>query len=31
MLRKAVENENESNIEPEWDDEDEVAKMFGMR
>lgn len=31
MLRKAVENENESNIEPEWDDEDEVAMMFGVR
>lgn len=31
MLRKAVENENESNIEPEWDDEDEVAMMFGLR
>ena len=31
MLRKAIENENESNIEPDWDDEDEVAMMFGLR
>ncbi len=31
MLRKAIENEKESDIEPEWDDEDEVAMMFGLR
>lgn len=31
MLRKAIENENESNIEPEWGDEDEIAMMFGLR
>lgn len=31
MLRKAIENEDESKIEPEWDDEDEVARMFGLK
>lgn len=31
MLRKAIENNDESNIKPEWDDEDEVAMMFGLR
>lgn len=31
MLRKAIENENESTIEPEWGDEDEIAMMFGLR
>lgn len=31
MLRKAVENENESNITPDWDSEDEVAIRFGLR
>lgn len=31
MLRKAVENESESNVEPEWDDEDEVARRFGLK
>lgn len=31
MLRKAVENENELNIQPEWENEDEVAMMFGLR
>ena len=31
MLRKAIENENESSIEPEWDNEDEIAMMFGLR
>lgn len=31
MLREAIENENESNIEHECDDEDEVAMMFGIR
>lgn len=31
MLRKAVENESDSKVEPEWDDEDEVARMFGLR
>lgn len=31
MLRKAIENENESSIEPEWGDEDEIAMMFGLR
>ena len=31
MLRKAVENDDEANITPEWDDEDEVALMFGLR
>lgn len=31
MLRKAMENESEAKIEPDWDDEDEVAMMFGLR
>lgn len=31
MLRKAIENDDELNITPEWDDEDEVAMMFGLR
>ena len=31
MLRKAIENNDDSNIKPEWDDEDEVAMMFGLR
>lgn len=31
MLRKAMENESEAKVEPDWDDEDEVAMMFGLR
>lgn len=31
MLRKAIENNDDSNIKPEWDDEDEVAMIFGLR
>ena len=31
MLRKAIENENESDITPDWDNEDEIAMMFGLR
>lgn len=31
MLRKAIENENESSITPDWDNEDEIAMMFGLR
>lgn len=31
MLREAVESDEHMSIEPEWDDEDEVALMFGLR
>ena len=31
QLREIIENENDVNIEPEWDDEDEIAKLFGIR
>ena len=31
ILDKAIENHDESNIKPEWADEDEVAMMFGLR
>lgn len=31
MLREAVESDEHMSIEPDWDDEDEVALMFGLR
>ena len=31
QLRLIIENENDVNIEPEWNNEDEIAKLFGIR
>ena len=31
MLRKAIENENDNGTKPAWTDEDEIAKLFGLR
>lgn len=31
MFRKAMENENDIEIKPLWEDEDEIVKLFGLR
>ena len=30
-MKKVIENENDIDVLPEWDDEDEIAKQFGIR
>ena len=31
QMKKVIENENDIDVLPEWDDEDEIAKQFGIR
>ncbi len=31
QLREAIQNQNDINIEQEWEDEDEIASLFGLR
>lgn len=31
QMRKIIENENDKNTEPEWEDDDEILKMFDIR